>query len=127
MYLAGLRADKPQTTDNYLVAGYVPADRIRLIGNVGYQSLSDPDYRPNARLAYYKNAVNETGLVQSNYFAGAGFGLSLGEWKKLTITDNTIWATKVLIEVNSNPTGSGNIPRDHKPNPKNYQLDHNTY
>jgi hypothetical protein len=113
--------------DNYLIGGRNPADRIRLIGNVGYQALSDPEYRPNARLAYYKDAVNVSGVAQNNYFAGAGFGLSMGEWKNLTVTSNTLWATRVLVEINSNPTGSGNLPRNHKPDPKNYHVDHNTY
>lgn len=127
MYIAGSRADDPQTMDNYLVAGYHPADRIRLIGNVGYQPNMAQEFRPNVRLSYYKTAVNQTGVAVNNYFAGAPFGLSVGEWKSMTLTNNTLWASRVLIEINSNSTGTGNRPRDHKPDPKNYRIDNNTY
>lgn len=125
-YLAG--AYKPgQTMDNYLMSAYKPADRIRLIGNVGYQPSDEEKWRADARMANYKAIVNESGVCKDNYFMGAFYGLSLGNWKKLEVTGNTIWATGILAEINSAPTGTGLKELTDKPNLAGYAVDNNTY
>lgn len=125
-YIAG--AARPgQTMDNYLVYGYVPADRIRLIGNVGYQPTDVEAWRPNARLSHLKAVQNLSGEARDNYLAGAFYGLSLGDWKKLDVTGNTIWSTGIHAEISSSPTGSALGERTAKPDPAGYKLDGNTY
>ncbi|HUT37537.1 MAG TPA: hypothetical protein VNE39_28920 [Planctomycetota bacterium] len=125
-YIAG--AYKPgQTMDNYLIYGYVPADRIRLIGNVGYQPTDVERWRPNARMSHLKAVQNLTGEVRDNYLAGAFYGLSLGDWKKIEVTGNTIWSTGIHVEISSSPTGSALGKREAKPDLSGYKLDGNTY
>jgi hypothetical protein len=125
-YIAG--AAKPgQTMDNYLVYGYVPADRIRLIGNVGYQPTDVEKWRPNARMSHLKAVQNLTGEVRDNCLMGAFYGLSLGDWKKIEVTGNTIWATGIHTEISSSPTGSSLGKREAKPDLAGYKLDGNTY
>ena len=126
MYIAGAYKEG-QTMDNYLCCGYPPADRIRYIRNVGYQPLDVQTWRANARLANFKPVVNGTGEVIGNTFHGAYYGLSLGNWKKMTVTDNTIWATGILAEINSAPTGSAIPEQKEKPDLAGYTLDRNTY
>jgi hypothetical protein len=126
MYIAGAR--KPgQTMDNYLVYGYVPADRIRMIGNVGYQPTSVEAWRPNMRFSYLRPVQNGTGEIKDNYLMGAFYGVSLGDSKKVTMTGNTIWSTGILVEINSAPTGSALGTRDPKPDLKSFALEDNTY
>jgi len=127
MYIAGSRATMPQTTDNFLVAGHPGADRIRLIGNIGYQPSLASRYRPNVRLSNYKTAINGSGEVTNNCFMGAVFGLSLGNWKEMKVSGNTIWADHILMEINSAPTGSGLNSQPEKPDLAGYAVDHNTY
>lgn len=115
-----------QGMDNYLVAGYPAAERIRMVGNIGYQPRDLDAWRPNARLSAYRDVVNQTGECRDNYLMGAFFGLSLGRWKNMTVTGNTIWATNVLVEVSSGPTGSG-VNSDTKPDLSGYKIDGNTY
>jgi hypothetical protein len=123
-FLAG--CGKPgQNMDNYLVAGYVPADRIRLLGNVGYQPRDIEKYRPNARLsAVLKAHVNGSGEVRDNYLIGAYRGLSLSEWQKLNVTGNTIWSSGVFMEITP---GSGVPDPGEKPNLAGFTVDGNTY
>lgn len=126
MYIAG--AVKPgQTMDNYLVSGYPPADRISIIGNVGYQPSMAQAYRPNARMGNYKPALNGSGEFKNNYMMGAVYGLSLGNWKSLEMSGNTIWSTGILVEISSAPTGSGIHKQDKKPDLAGYKLSKNTY
>ena len=126
MYIAG--AYRPgQTMDNYLVAGYPAADRIRLIGNVGYQPSDVQRFRPNARLSHYKPVRNGTAVVKDNYFAGAFYGLSLGDWQDVTVTGNTIWASGYFMEISSSPTGVANGRQNERPSLTNYKIDRNTY
>jgi len=125
-YIAG--AYKPgQTMDNYLISGYPPADRIRLIGNVGYQPCDAEQYRPNARLTSYRYVVNGAAQVKDNYLMGAFYGLSLGRWQKIEVTGNTIWSTGILVEISSSTTGSAVPDRGEKPVLANYTVDRNTY
>jgi len=116
-YIAG--ALKPdQTVDNYLISGYRPADRIRMIGNVGYQPSNIDKWRPNARLSSYGEGTNGYAVFKDNYLMGAPIGLLVGLWKNLTIEGNTFWAYDTLIEINSAPAGLIG---------KNYKLNKNTY
>jgi len=126
MYIAG--AYKPgQTMDNYLVFGYTPADRIRMIGNVGYAATDVEKWRPNMRFSYLKPIRNGTGEIRDNYLMGAFYGLSLGDCEKVEVSGNTIWSTGILVEINSAPTGSSLRTRDPKPDLANFKLDNNIY
>jgi hypothetical protein len=115
-----------QGMDNYLVAGYPAAERIRLIGNVGYQPRDLQAWRPNMRLSAYRDVVNQNGECRDNYLMGAYYGLSLGRWRNINVTGNTIWATNVLAEVSSGATGSG-VNSDTKPDVSGYKIEGNTY
>ena len=126
MYIAGAAAPD-QTMDNYLVAGYPPADRIRLIGNIGYQPTDVQPWRPNARLGNYRPALNGAGEVRDNVFMGAFYGLSLGNWQKMVATGNTIWSRGIFVEINSAPTGSSIGQRDEPPALAGYLVNNNTY
>ena len=126
MYIAGAFVPD-QTMDNYLVAGYPPADRIRLIGNVGYQPTDVQAWRPNARLGNFKAALNGAGEVKNNTFMGAFYGLSLGNWRKIEVTGNTLWSTGIFTEISSAPTGSAIPPQPAPPALKGYTVDNNTY
>lgn len=126
-YIAGAYTEG-QTMDNYLVYGKSPADRIRLIGNVGYQPSFAEVWRPNVRLAnVYAAPINGTAVVQNNYFMGAMYGLSLAKWQDITVTGNTIWSYGIFMEISSAGTGSGLGEQPDKPDLKNYHVDQNTY
>jgi len=115
-----------QTMDNYLIAGRPPAERIRLIGNVGYQPIDLQQWRPNARLSNYTDVVNLKGECRDNYLMGAFFGLSLGPWQDMEVRGNTIWSTGVLVEISSGPTGCA-VRGKAKPDLRGYAIDGNTY
>jgi hypothetical protein len=139
MYIAG--GYRPgQTMDNYLCYGYVPADKIRMIGNVGYEvadteirrPLGPPNletglWRPNMRFSYLKPVQNGMGELRDNYLMGPSYGVSLGDSKKCIFAGNTVWSSDILVEVNSAPTGSSLKKRDFKPDPKNFTIENNTY
>jgi len=125
-YVAG--GYKPgQTMDNFLVAGHPSADRIRLLGNIGYQPVDVQRWRPNTRLSSYRPVLNGSAEVRDNCFIGAYFGVSLGNWRKLTMTGNTVWATGVHVEISSAATGSGLGKGPAKPDLKGYTVDRNNY
>jgi hypothetical protein len=126
-YVAGAYAEG-QTMDNYLVYGKPPADRIRLIGNVGYQPSDVEKWRPNARLAnVYNTPLNGVAVVQDNYLMGAYWGLSLAKWKDITVTGNRIWCTGAYLEISSAGTGSGAGEQPDKPDLAGYHVDKNSY
>lgn len=125
MFIAGAVVPN-QTHDNYLVAGYTPADDIRLIGNVGYQPVMHQAWRPNARMSHYRDIQNGTGEVKDNYFMGAVYGLSVGNWEKIDITGNTVWSTGVFVDISSSPTGTG-VKSETTPKPENYVVAGNRY
>lgn len=114
-YIAGgLKPD--QTVDNYLISGYRPADRIRMIRNVGYQPANIDKWRPNARLSSYGEASNGTALFKDNYLMGAPVGLLIGLWNNLTVEGNTVWAFDTLVDITAAAENS-----------RNYRIDKNTY
>ena len=125
-YIAGAGGPK-RTVDNFLVASHLTADRIRLIGNVGYQPVDAEGWRPNARMTAYTAGLNGSGVCKDNYFAGACFGLSIGNWQHMEITGNTIWSTATLLEISAATTGSGVPDAKERPDLTGYTVDHNTY
>ncbi len=126
MYIAGA-ALPGQTMDNYLISGYLPADRISVIGNIGYQPSMRNKYRPNARMSNYKPNLNGSGEFKNNYMMGAVNGLSLGNWKSLEMTGNTIWASALFVEISTAPTGSAIKKQPTKPDLAGYKVSGNTY
>jgi len=97
-YLVG--AQKPgQTMDCYLISGYTPADRIRVIGNIGYQPEHTIASRPDVRLTSYKELENGKAEVKDNYLMGAPIGFLAGTWKDLEVSGNTIWSFTTLINL----------------------------
>jgi hypothetical protein len=116
-----------QTVDNYFVASYKPSDRVRMIGNVGYEASDVQQWRPNMRFSHYKPVQNGTAEIRDNYLMGAHYGVSLGNSANCTFAGNTVWSTGVLVEVNSAPTGSGLPKQGFRPDPANYRIDGNTY
>jgi hypothetical protein len=107
-----------QTMDNYLISGYPPADRIRLIGNVGYQPSNVDKWRSNARLSNYKGTTNGSGELRDNYLVGAPIGLLVAPWQQLQITGNTFWAYNTLVDMGAIPAEAIG---------KAYKVDSNTY
>ena len=114
-FIAG--ALKPdQTVDNYLISGYRPANRIRMVGNLGYQPSNLDKWRPNARLSSYGEASNGTAVFKDNYLMGAPIGLLVGLWNDVTVEGNTLWAFDALVDVSGVATPGAN-----------YKFDKNTY
>lgn len=107
-----------QTVDNYLISGYRPADRVRMIGNIGYQPANIDKWRPNARLHSYAELTNGTALVKDNYLMGAPIALLVGRWKDITIETNTFWAYDTFIDMSAASASEVG---------KNYKVNKNTY
>jgi hypothetical protein len=107
-----------QTVDNYLISGYRPADRVRMIGNVGYQPSNLDKWRPDARLNSYAEITNGTALVKDNYLMGAPIALLIGPWNDITIEGNTFWAYDTFMALSPAPSGDA---------VRNYKVDKNTY
>jgi len=100
-FSAGTRV-KGQVTDNILVSGYPPADRITLINNYCYHPGGEEDkgarWRPCVRLDSYRGDINGSCTVKNNVIMGAR-GLQIGRWKDATISGNTIWGPEVIASV----------------------------
>jgi hypothetical protein len=92
-----------QTVDNYLVSGYRPANRIRMIGNIGYQPSNFDKWRPDVRLNSYAEVTNGTALFKDNYLMGAPIALMIGRWNDITIEGNTFWAYTTFIDMSAVP------------------------
>lgn len=116
---AGTRV-QGQVTDNILVCGYQPADRITLIDNYCYHPGGEAEkgarWRPCARLSNYKNLLNGVCFVKGNVIMGAR-GLQVGRWKKATIVENLIWGPEVIASIQLGKEDSFS----------NYQWNRNTY
>jgi len=100
----------------------IPLDRIRVVGNVGYQPRDISAWRPNMRLISYNGAIrNGQAVVKDNYLMGAANGLALSLWRDIEIAGNTIWATKMLVQLD--------IPKESATpeNLRGYRFDGNTY
>ncbi len=118
-FASGTRV-KGQVTDNILVAGFRPADRITLINNYCYQSGGIKEkgagWRPCVRLDSYKrDVINGSCVVCDNVICGAR-GLQLGKWKSAAVSGNVVWGPEVVASV-------------YPPNGRfeNYRWDGNTY
>ena len=119
-----------QVSFSYGLTGWKPASRIRFIGNVAYQPRDGQQYRGNFRVMghYDLELEHKDILVQDNYIMGAYRAFTIGRIKDATITGNTFWATGILGEIASAPSGSGiQVDDADKPEPANYKVDHNTY
>lgn len=118
-----------QVSFNFGLTGWKPAERIRFIGNVAYQPRDAQQWRSNMRLMFhYKtDVVHDDAVVRDNYVMGAYRVLVVSRWRKMEITGNTFWATHVLMEISSAPSGSGVAHNPPKPVLANYVIDGNTY
>ncbi|MBC8875953.1 MAG: hypothetical protein H8E44_41545 [Planctomycetes bacterium] len=118
-----------QTSFNFGLTGWKPAERIRFIGNVGYQPRDMQKWRSNMRLMFHykKDVIHDEALVKDNYVMGAYRAMVVSRWRKMEITGNTFWATGYLMEVSSGPSGSGVADNPPKPELKCYAIDSNTY
>jgi len=118
-----------QVSFNYGLTGRKPAERIRFIGNVGYQPRDSQLWRSNMRLMYadVKGLVHDDAIIQNNYVMGTHRALVVSRWRKMVVTDNTFWSTGPLVEVSSTPSGSGISTDPPKPDVGNYTIDNNTY
>lgn len=93
-----------ENIDNLCVAGNYGAqtarmDRIRVIGNVAYQTSSISGWRPNMRLySYHWQFPGLRAEFRKNWLIGANVGLQLTEWDELVIEENVVWAVTTLIE-----------------------------
>ncbi len=109
--------------------GYQPAERIRVIGNITYQPRHEQQWRSNVRLTVLNlpEPVHRDAVITDNVFMGGYRALCLGRWERLVMTNNTLWASGFLTEINSAPTGS-NIPdQDTRPDLSGFHVDGNTY
>jgi hypothetical protein len=113
---------------NYGLSGEQPAERIRFIGNVGYQHRGQTQkWRSNMRLVAETPVIHKGGVIKNNYMMGCYRAFVLGRWKKIEVTGNTFWATHALAEVGSSPSGSGLPQASERPDLKEYAFDNNTY
>jgi hypothetical protein len=102
--------------DNILVGGRRPAERISLVANYTYETPTEGETKPNVRL-HYEAANNKDLTVKDNYFAGGSPVASLADWLTVTMTGNTFYGAKRLIEL-SLPRGVAATA---------YAWDNNTY
>jgi hypothetical protein len=94
-----------QDTDNYLVTGEQPADRIRVIGNVGYKAGGG---RPNLRLAP-QVPMSGTASIRDNCLIGGTPAAALGRWTTLDFTGNTVWAPATYVTSQQDKGGAWDI------------------
>lgn len=118
-----------QVSFSFGLTGWQPAERIRFIGNVAYQPRDGEQWRSNMRLMTHakKEVVHRDAIVRDNYIMGAYRAFTLGLWEKAEVSGNTFWATHLLAEISSAPSGSGIPENDALPNLANYVVDGNTY
>jgi hypothetical protein len=102
--------------DNILVGGRQPAERITLVSNYTYETPTDGETKPNVRL-HYEAANNKDLTVRDNYFAGGSPVVSVADWLTVTMTGNTFYGSKQLLEF-SLPQGVA---------ASTYAWDNNTY
>jgi hypothetical protein len=115
---------------NYGLTGWQPAERIRFIGNIGYQSRGpEQAWRSNMRLMVHGKAdvVHHDAVVRDNYMMGAFRALVLSRWKTIDVTGNTFWASDVLTEISSAPSGSGIGENPNTVDLAGYNVVSNTY
>jgi len=84
--------------DNILVGGRQPAERVTLVANYTYETPTNGDTKPNVRL-HYEAANNKDLTVKDNYFAGGSPVASVADWLTVTMTGNTFYGPKRLLEL----------------------------
>lgn len=84
--------------DNILVGGRQPAERITLVSNYTYETPAEGEMKPNVRL-HYEAANNKDLTVRDNYFAGGDPVASVADWLTVTMSGNTFYGSKRLLEL----------------------------
>jgi len=114
-FAPGLQVPGQDPPDNYYFSTRNPCDRITFINNVGYHPL-DHTRRPNVRMG--SDARNGTLVLKDNYIAGMR-GLRIANWQDMTVSGNTVWARKTLVQFQADPAKK-------QPDDK-WAVDNNTY
>ena len=99
---------------NFGLTGWKPAERIRFIGNVGYQPRGpEQPWRGNLRLmVHFKpDVIHHDAVVKNNTMMGSCRALVLSRWASIEVTGNTFWSSDTLAEISSAPAGSA-IPEN---------------
>ena len=115
---------------NFGLAGWKPAERIRFIGNVGYHSRGpEQAWRSNMRLLYHTkpDVIHHDAVVKDNYMMGTTRALVPSRWQTIEVTGNTFWASNILTEISSAPSGSGVTENPLKVDLAGYKVAGNTY
>jgi hypothetical protein len=115
---------------NYGLTGWKPAERIRFIGNVGYQSRGpEQPWRSNMRLMVHGklDVMHHDAVVKDNYMMGAYRAFVLSRWKTIEVTGNTFWGQNILTEISSAPAGSGIPENPNKVDLAGFNVTSNTY
>ncbi|MCG3147127.1 MAG: hypothetical protein PCFJNLEI_00564 [Verrucomicrobiae bacterium] len=118
--------------DNIFINPGVPFVGIEVTGNVAYQHETACGWRPNVRFSSKKEAkktdyTNVRGIVRDNWFMGGLYAVSMGRWKQMTFENNTLWAEKLMIEINSATMADAIPAQDQKPDLSGYRLAGNHY
>lgn len=118
--------------DNIFINPGVPFDGIEVIGNIAYQHEKACDWRPNARFSSKKDAkktgyTNARGVIRDNWIMGGICAVSMGRWKQMTFENNTLWADKLMIEINSSTMADAIPPQEEKPDLSGFKVGGNRY
>lgn len=113
--------------ENCFAAGFLPIDEISLTGNLFYMPTTQHTRHVNARFRTLRPVFNGGGAIADNYFAGGQVGLSLGAWRQLAVSGNTIWAWLINVELSSWPTASSLPTAADLPDPAGYSINNNKY
>ena len=130
-YLGGC-VETQRNFDNIFINPGVPFDGVEVIGNVAYQYETACNWRPNARFSSKKDAkktdyTNVRGVVRDNWIMGGLYAVSIGRWQQMTFENNTLWAEKLMIEINSATIADAIPPQEKKPNLTGFQVNSNHY
>lgn len=118
--------------DNIFINPGIPFDGIEVIGNVAYQYETASNWRPNARFSSKKEAkktdyTNIRGVVRDNWIMGGLYAVSMGRWQHMTFENNTLWARKLMIEINSATIADAIPPQAEKPDLSGFRVNSNRY
>jgi len=128
----GGSVEPQQNWDNIFINPGVPFDGVEVIGNVAYQHETACGWRPNVRLCSKKDAkktdyTNVRGVVRDNWFMGGLYAVSMGRWKQMTFENNTLWAEKLMIEINSATIADAIPAQEQRPDLSGYRVNGNHY
>jgi hypothetical protein len=118
--------------DNFFINPGVPFHGLELIGNVAYQHETANGHRANVRLSSKKEAAktdytNASGVVRDNWFMGGNYAVCMGRWNHIVFENNTLWAGKLMLEINSATIPDAIEPQERKPDLSGYRVDGNRY